>query len=172
MKFGQLRGFSLIELLIAIALGLLLTAAVGFLYVSNAKLFRKQDDDSRLQETARAAMDTLGYHIRMAGYVDTGGNVQNTQNLRLVLSSDPSNRNWLAKTNISDSQDMITKFFNAQYSTAIQAVSGCEGLYVSTSPAFAMPWNCTASGSSSITVSYQVRATDKTGSVRMALHHT
>lgn len=66
-------GFTLIELLIAMALGLLVVFAVGTVYVSTKQTFRVQDNNSRLQETGRFALEILGQQLRMAGYTDITG---------------------------------------------------------------------------------------------------
>lgn len=67
---GNLRqsGLTLVELLIAMALGLLVLLAVVSLYVGSRQTFRIQEDSARLQETGRYAIETLGRSIRQAGF--------------------------------------------------------------------------------------------------------
>ena len=61
-------GFSLVELMIAITLGFIVIGAVGYLYIGSRGAFRTADNMSRMQESARYAMDTLTRDVRMAGY--------------------------------------------------------------------------------------------------------
>ena len=61
-------GFSLVEVMIAITLGLLLTAAVLQLFVGNSATFRTTDAISRVQENARYAQSVLNQELRMVGY--------------------------------------------------------------------------------------------------------
>lgn len=61
-------GLTLVELLIAMALGLLVLLAVVSLYVGSRQTFRIQEDSARLQETGRYAIETLGRSIRQAGF--------------------------------------------------------------------------------------------------------
>lgn len=61
-------GFSLVELMVAITIGFIVVGAVGYLYIGSRGAFRTADNMSRMQETARYAMDTLTRDIRMAGY--------------------------------------------------------------------------------------------------------
>ena len=61
-------GFSLVELMVAITIGFIVIGAVGYLYIGSRGAFRTTDNMSRMQETARYAMDTLTRDIRMAGY--------------------------------------------------------------------------------------------------------
>lgn len=73
MRVSQFKntqhGLSLIELMVAITLGLLLTAAVIQVFVSNRTAFRSQDSQSRMQEGGRFVIDYLTRDIRMAGFV-------------------------------------------------------------------------------------------------------
>lgn len=73
-RFEQLRapsrfaGFGLIELMIAITIGLLLLGGIGYVYLGSRQAFRQQDDFSRIQENVRYALDQVGMDVRMAGY--------------------------------------------------------------------------------------------------------
>lgn len=165
-------GFSVVELMVAITIGLFLVAAVAGLYVSNLFAFRAQDDDSRLEETVRAALDVIGYHVRLAGFVDVATDPSSVQDV-----TSPSNVSWFKKQDGS-TDDMLSKFFGgaAQYHTLgdkIHAVAGCEGLFDSTSFT-TYPWACSATaGSSSITLSYQVQPSthDAPGTVRAVVNY-
>jgi len=66
---GKSLGLSLVELMIAMTLGLIVMVAVGEVYLSSSRTYRSQEALSRLQESARYAMETLSYDIRMAGQV-------------------------------------------------------------------------------------------------------
>jgi prepilin-type N-terminal cleavage/methylation domain-containing protein len=61
------RGVTLIELMVAMALGLLIIGAVGYVYLQGSQGFRVQDAQSRMQEDARFIIDTVGRDVRMAG---------------------------------------------------------------------------------------------------------
>ncbi len=65
-------GLSLIELMVALTLGLFMTIVVGGAYVSSKGSFRYADAMSRVQENARFAMELLARNIRMAGYMGCG----------------------------------------------------------------------------------------------------
>ena len=68
---GQ-SGFGLIELMIAMTLGLVLLGGIGYMYIGSRGAFRTTDNLSRMQENARYALDTMSRDIRMAGYVGCG----------------------------------------------------------------------------------------------------
>jgi len=65
-------GFGLVELMIAMTLGLVLLGGIGYLYIGSRGAFRTTDNLSRLQENARYALDMMSRDIRMAGYVGCG----------------------------------------------------------------------------------------------------
>lgn len=68
---GQ-SGFGLVELMIAMTLGLVLLGGIGYLFIGSRAAFRTTDNLSRMQENARFALDTMSRDIRMAGYVGCG----------------------------------------------------------------------------------------------------
>lgn len=63
------QGLSLVELMVAIVLGLILVAGVIELFVNNRQAYRVQDAQSRLQENGRYAMKVLTQSIERAGYL-------------------------------------------------------------------------------------------------------
>ncbi|MGA7179919.1 MAG: PilW family protein [Thiobacillaceae bacterium] len=62
-------GLSLIELMIALTIGFMVVAVVGYMYLGSRASFRSQDSLSTIQENARYALDMMGQNIRMAGYI-------------------------------------------------------------------------------------------------------
>lgn len=62
------RGFSLVEMMIAAALGLLVLLAIGSMYIGSRQTYRMQEDNARLQETGRYALEVMGRSIRQAGF--------------------------------------------------------------------------------------------------------
>lgn len=61
------RGLSLVELMIAMTIGLILLAGVYQVFISSSLSYKYQEDISRLQENARMAMDQLAQDVRQAG---------------------------------------------------------------------------------------------------------
>jgi type IV pilus assembly protein PilW len=70
------RGFTLVELLVALVIGLLLTVLVSQVFVSSKRAYATTDDLSRMQENMRFAHDILGRTVRMASYMSAPGNMQ------------------------------------------------------------------------------------------------
>jgi type IV pilus assembly protein PilW len=88
------RGLSLVEIMVAMTVGLMLTAGVLQVYGSSKEAYRLADNLSRTQENARFAMDMLARDTRMAGFIpcQPSGNVVNTINSGTGLLTDFFNR--------------------------------------------------------------------------------
>ena len=63
------KGLSLVELMVAITIGLFLIGGVIQIYVGSKATYRSQDALSRLQENQRYVLSLLAADIRPAGYV-------------------------------------------------------------------------------------------------------
>jgi type IV pilus assembly protein PilW len=61
------RGMSLVELMVAMVLGLLFVIAVAYFFLGGRQVNRTHDDLSRIQENGRYALEYLGKAIRQAG---------------------------------------------------------------------------------------------------------
>jgi len=62
------RGFSLIELMLALGLGVVVTAGIVQLFVTNDQTYTLLTGQARMQEGARFALDFIGRSARSAGY--------------------------------------------------------------------------------------------------------
>jgi type IV pilus assembly protein PilW len=62
------KGLTLIELMIALVIGLLLLAGTISMFISNKRVYKEQESMGRLQENARFALGLIVHDIRMAGY--------------------------------------------------------------------------------------------------------
>lgn len=82
-------GLTLIELLIAMTIGLFIVGAVAALYINTRSGFNYLEEVSRIQETGRFAIDTISRDIRMAGYNGCGKNVTSLANVVTDASSSP-----------------------------------------------------------------------------------
>lgn len=62
------RGFTLIELMVAVTIGLLLTVVVANLFLGSRATYQTTDEVSRMQENIRFAYQLLSRTIHVAGY--------------------------------------------------------------------------------------------------------
>jgi type IV pilus assembly protein PilW len=65
---GREGGFSLIEMLVAMGVGMVILAAVSSVFTLQNKTLSSQEDLVEMQQGARAAMDIMASEIGMAGY--------------------------------------------------------------------------------------------------------
>lgn len=72
MRFYKQQGMSLIELMIALVLGLLLIAGILQLFLGVTQTFRQNETLSRIQENGRFSLDFIAQDIRSAGYQEPG----------------------------------------------------------------------------------------------------
>ena len=70
------RGFTLVELLVAMALGLVVLAAVLKVFVSQNRTNVAQQEVAYAQQNVRAAMDLMAREIRNAGYDPENNNFE------------------------------------------------------------------------------------------------
>ena len=78
----QQQGLTLVELMIALTLGLIVIAALVAVFSSSNQNYRQNEALAGLQDNARFALDALGRDLAMAGYwggvrpIDAGTNIQ------------------------------------------------------------------------------------------------
>jgi type IV pilus assembly protein PilW len=65
---GRQRGMSLVELMVAMTIGLIITVVIANLFLGTKQTYRTQDDLSRMQENLRFAFQVIGRTVRLAGY--------------------------------------------------------------------------------------------------------
>ena len=68
LKIGQ-RGMTLMELLVAMALGAVLLLTLTQFYSHARRAYTMQNEQARLQEHARMALTLIGREVRMSGYL-------------------------------------------------------------------------------------------------------
>ena len=61
------RGFTLVELMVAITIGLIILGAVAQIFATSRASYNLQDDLARLQENGRFSMEFIGQDMRMSG---------------------------------------------------------------------------------------------------------
>ncbi len=122
----KLFGFTLVELMIALALGLTLSGAITKIYLQNNASSRQDEQVSRLQENARFALKLLSREIAMAGF--SGGIPEQTTIPIGTLASGCATDAW--SLNLTQPLDFID---NVDPSTALKT-TGNETLTCNLSP--------------------------------------
>lgn len=89
-------GFSLIELMIAMTIGLVILAAVVQIFVRSHAIYQLDEGLSRVQENARFSMDYLAKDIRMAGYLGCNSKLFGTAAVKNIVK--PPNQSTIFST--------------------------------------------------------------------------
>jgi type IV pilus assembly protein PilW len=69
------RGFSLMELLVAVGLGMVILGSVASTFITQTRVYNAQEQVNEMQQSARAAMDLISREIKLAGYKPTGTSI-------------------------------------------------------------------------------------------------
>lgn len=121
------RGFSLVELMIALLLGTLVVAAAGGIFLANRQTFRSTDSLGRVQEGMRTAFELMARDIREAA----GNPCSNGVPLANVVNN-PTSRWWTNLENWGGGIEGYTgteAFTDAAFGTgAAQRLAGTDAL--------------------------------------------
>lgn len=87
------RGFTLVELMIALTLGLLLVLGLSQVFIASKQGYRVQESSGRMQESVRFALEAIGREIRHA---DFWGGIEPSQIVDGLPASTsaPCNTRW------------------------------------------------------------------------------
>ena len=141
VRLSNRSGFTLVELMLAMAISGIIMAAIYSVYIAQQRTYLAQEQIAQMQQNIRAAMDILTREIRMAGYNpnnSAGAGITTASSGLLTFTQD---RN--SDGDFADSQENLTYSLyiaadgvrklgrrdNTDASPAFQAVAeGFEGL--------------------------------------------
>jgi len=70
------RGLTLIELMVAMSIGMIVLGALTATFILQRKAYSAQEQVIEMTQIARAAMDMIGREVRMAGYFNSANPMQ------------------------------------------------------------------------------------------------
>lgn len=73
MKSKSINGFTLVELLVSMGIGMVILAAVTTTFMSQTRIYNAQEQINEMQQNARGALDIIAREVKMAGYKPNGG---------------------------------------------------------------------------------------------------
>ena len=107
-KRQAMAGFTLIELMISLVLGLLISAAVMQVYLINTRTITVQQSASEVQDSSIFAMQSIEEHVRLA-------NLGNPINY--ITDSTDHGGIVLAQANLGNANSTDVKYFTIDAST-------------------------------------------------------
>lgn len=123
------RGLSLVELMIAITLGLIVLAALLGVFSQNNRSFRQNDALSQMQDSARFALDSLARDLSMAGFYGGMYGASNIPPFTVPLTRDcgDADTGTIPATPWAYLVKRRVEFRNHQSSIAIATAFNCLG---------------------------------------------
>lgn len=81
----SINGFTLVELLITLAISSIVLTAIYNLFISQNKLYVKEQELISMEQNLRSAMDLMSKEIRMAGYNSSLGINSTSDNNKIIF---------------------------------------------------------------------------------------
>jgi len=139
MQYSQ-RGFTLVELMVSLVLGLIIVAAATMLFIAGQKSFALQQGASDIQDNANFALNYMTKDIRMANLnavtatmtasSANGGIVFSTTNLAGVASSAVSKSEVSNTSNVNVGSDQLVIQYLPTQAQIDSGLFDCEGTQV------------------------------------------
>jgi len=127
LVFRRPLGFTLTELMIALVLGALVVLAATAMVVTSRATYRTQDENTRVAESSRFALELVDRMVRLAGYTDFGDQTTPPPN----YSSDPSwsNASFLASI-LPNGPSLVGTDQSYRYGSGAPAINGSDMLTI------------------------------------------
>ncbi|GGC03729.1 hypothetical protein GCM10011352_32440 [Marinobacterium zhoushanense] len=123
LRMKRQAGFTLIELMIALLLGLIVTAIAISMYVSTLGITRQTVTSVRLSQEMRTVMDMMVRDIRRSGYW-AGGSLTGNPHAAVVSGGLPVNVFTSPKSSDSDSCVVLSYDYDADGAATIEHLMG------------------------------------------------
>lgn len=119
----QQVGFSLVELMISVTIGLIITVAALSAYIGSSNASKVTDAQARMNEDAQAALNVLTQQIRLAG----GNPVQAGR--ADAYRQNPVYLNTYVGGSVTAYTTTLPTFVPATYTMSSFAIRGCDGTF-------------------------------------------
>jgi len=110
-------GFTLVELLIAMALGLIVLTSLASAFVSQRKTYDAQEQVAEMVQGARAAMEMINSELKMAGYDPTGAGIvgvpYSATQLQILADIDDDAGTGVSDGDTNDTHENITYTYDS-----------------------------------------------------------
>jgi type IV pilus assembly protein PilW len=94
MNHRKIDGFTLVELMVSMSIGMTIVAAVTTTFMSQTRIYNAQEQINEMQQNARGVLDIITRELKMAGYNPNGasfnGVTYNTTELLVQADLDSS----------------------------------------------------------------------------------
>src|SRR5688572_6017546 len=122
MKFRKLEGFTLVELMVSMGIGMVILAAVTTSFMSQTRIYNAQEQINEMQQNARGVLDILSRELKMAGYKPNGGGFNGVtySTTQLMVQADLNSDGAISTSSTANEQ--ITYAYDSANQRITQAV--------------------------------------------------
>ena len=156
MKFRNLEGFTLVELMVSMGIGMVILAAVTTTFMSQTRIYNAQEQINEMQQNARGALDILSRELKMAGYKPNGGGFNGVtySTTQLMVQADLNSDGAISTSSTANEQ--ITYAFDSANEQITRAV-GSGSAQILAEHISAFTFNYLDSAGAATTVSANIR---------------
>jgi prepilin-type N-terminal cleavage/methylation domain-containing protein len=156
MKFRNFTGFTLVELMVSMSIGLAILAAVTTTFMSQTRIYNSQEQINEMQQNARGVLDILSRELKMAGYKPNGGGFNGVtySTTQLMVQAD-LNSDGAISTSSTANEQITYAFDNANEQITRAVGSGSAQILAEHISAFT--FNYLDSAGAATTVSANIR---------------
>jgi type IV pilus assembly protein PilW len=106
MKLRNINGFTLVELMVSMSIGMVILAAVTTTFMSQTRIYNAQEQINEMQQNARGALDIISREVKMAGYKPSGGgfNGVNYSTTQLMVQADLDSNGAISTSSTANEQ--------------------------------------------------------------------
>lgn len=108
------KGFTLIELMVTLAIVSIIMATLGTLFANTSRVFTQQMATGDLQQEIRSTLDVISQYVRLAGYSAYG----NSTTFKIETAG-PTELKFSADLDNNDTKSTTTNFNNCEIFTFI-----------------------------------------------------
>lgn len=156
IKFRNLEGFTLVELMVSMGIGMVILAAVTTTFMSQTRIYNAQEQINEMQQNARGVLDILSRELKMAGYKPNGGGFNGVtySTTQLMVQAD-LNSDGAISTSSTANEQITYAFDNANEQITRAVGSGSAQILAEHISAFT--FNYLDSAGAATTVSANIR---------------
>jgi len=156
IKFRNLEGFTLVELMVSMGIGMVILAAVTTSFMSQTRIYNAQEQINEMQQNARGVLDILSRELKMAGYKPNGGGFNGVtySTTQLMVQADLNSDGAISTSSTANEQ--ITYAFDNANEQITRAV-GSGSAQVLAAHIAAFTFNYLDSAGAATTVSANIR---------------
>jgi type IV pilus assembly protein PilW len=139
-------GFTLMELMVAIAIGMFVLASVATTFTTQTRTYSAQEQINQMEQNLRGALDIMSREIKMAGYKPNGGpvtgvvsytstslTIQADLNADAAISTSGSDNEQIAYVYDSGNKKITRQVGSATAATLAENISAFAFTYYQTS---------------------------------------